>query len=87
MIPKIMISSDPSCLYCTIIKERYEHLLGITVATNAVTTLATTRVKSNGQLSLSYVAHSSSGLGHRPLKAETTGSNPVCATTLKLEKR
>ncbi len=25
-------------------------------------------------------AHSSSGLGHRPLKAETTGSNPVCAT-------
>src|SRR5690606_9458251 len=27
------------------------------------------------------VAHSSSGLGHRPLKAEITGSNPVCATT------
>src|SRR5207302_9240877 len=26
-------------------------------------------------------AHSSSGLGHRPLKAEITGSNPVCATT------
>ena len=26
------------------------------------------------------VAHSSSGLGHRPLKAEITGSNPVCAT-------
>ena len=25
-------------------------------------------------------AHSSSGLGHRPLKAEITGSNPVCAT-------
>ncbi len=24
-------------------------------------------------------AHSSSGLGHRPLKAEITGSNPVCA--------
>ena len=83
MIPKIMSSSDPSGLYCTIIKERYEHLSAITVAT----TLATTRVKSNGQLSLSYVAHSSSGLGHRPLKAETTGSNPVCATTLKLEKR
>ena len=70
MIPKIMSNSDPSCLYYTIIKERYEHLLGITVATNAVTTLATTRVKSNGQLSLSYVAHSSSGLGHRPLKAD-----------------
>ena len=29
-------------------------------------------------------AHSSSGLGHRPLKAETTGSNPVCATTAPL---
>ena len=26
------------------------------------------------------VAHSSSGLGHCPLKAEITGSNPVCAT-------
>ncbi len=25
-------------------------------------------------------AHSSSGPGHRPLKAEITGSNPVCAT-------
>ncbi len=27
------------------------------------------------------MAHSSSGLGRRPLKAEITGSNPVCATT------
>ncbi len=26
-------------------------------------------------------AHSSSGLGRRPLKAEITGSTPVCATT------
>jgi hypothetical protein len=26
-------------------------------------------------------AHSSSGLGHRPLKAEIRGSNPLCATT------
>src|SRR5581483_135886 len=26
------------------------------------------------------MAHSSSGLGHRPLKAEITVSNPVCAT-------
>jgi len=25
-------------------------------------------------------AHSSSGLGHRPLKAEIRGSNPLCAT-------
>ena len=28
-----------------------------------------------------HLAHSSSGLGRRPLKAEITGSNPVCATT------
>ena len=26
------------------------------------------------------MAHSSSGLGHLPLKEEITGSNPVCAT-------
>src|SRR5919112_476095 len=26
-------------------------------------------------------AHSSSGLGHRPLKAEIRGSNPLCATS------
>jgi hypothetical protein len=26
------------------------------------------------------VAHSSSGPGHRPLKAEIRGSNPLCAT-------
>src|SRR6187401_1294701 len=26
------------------------------------------------------VPHSSRGLGHRPLKAEITGSNPVCGT-------
>ena len=41
---------------------------------------ATTDVKSIGQQSFLHVAHSSSGLGHRPLKAEITGSNPVCAT-------
>jgi hypothetical protein len=29
---------------------------------------------------LVFVAHSSSGLGHRPLKAEIAGSNPACAT-------
>ena len=28
------------------------------------------------------MAHSSSGLGRCPLKAEITGSNPVCATNL-----
>src|SRR6266516_2894178 len=28
------------------------------------------------------VPHSSRGLGHRPLKAEITGSNPVCGTNL-----
>ena len=31
---------------------------------------------------LKAAAHSSSGLGHRPLKAEIRGSNPLCATTL-----
>ena len=33
-------------------------------------------------LGKSDVAHSSSGLGHLPLKEEITGSNPVCATKL-----
>src|SRR5215211_3425457 len=28
------------------------------------------------------MAHSSSGLGHRPLKAEIRGSNPLCATSI-----
>src|SRR5690348_1570774 len=32
------------------------------------------------------MAHSSSGLGRRPLKAEITGSNPVCATVLRLDQ-
>ena len=45
-----------------------------------------TDVKSNGEKPFLHLAHSSSGLGHRPLKAEITGSNPVCATTLKLEE-
>jgi hypothetical protein len=31
-------------------------------------------------LLFAHPAHSSSGLGHRPLKAKITGSNPVCAT-------
>jgi hypothetical protein len=30
------------------------------------------------------VPHSSRGPGHRPLKAEITGSNPVCGTKLTL---
>src|SRR5579875_1528384 len=30
-------------------------------------------------------AHSSSGLGRRPLKAEITGSNPVCATICPID--
>ena len=29
-----------------------------------------------------FAAHSSSGQGHRPLKAEIAGSNPACATSL-----
>ena len=34
----------------------------------------------DNQLPFLQAAHSSSGLGHLPLKEETTGSNPVCAT-------
>ena len=30
-------------------------------------------------------AHSSSGPGHRPLKAEIRGSNPLCATKTVIE--
>ena len=44
-----------------------------------------TEVQCNCQTAHSYLAHSSSGLGHRPLKAEITGSNPVCATTQLLK--
>src|SRR5262249_29563626 len=33
------------------------------------------------RLARAPVPHSSRGLGHRPLKAEITGSNPVCGTT------
>ena len=58
------------------LKARYEEL--------TVTTFATTQesneVKCSCHTADLYVAHSSSGLGHRPLKAEITGSNPVCAT-------
>ena len=34
----------------------------------------------------SHMAHSSSGPGHRPLKAENAGSNPACATKWSLIK-
>jgi hypothetical protein len=34
---------------------------------------------------LPCVAHSSSGLGHLPLKEEITGSNPVCATSINFQ--
>ena len=54
------------------IKARYNEL--------SATTPATTDVKSIGQQPFPHVAHSSSGLGHRPLKAEIRGSNPLCAT-------
>ena len=36
------------------------------------------------KLSRGKEAHSSSGLGHLPLKEEITGSNPVCATNKHL---
>ena len=58
------------------LKERYDCLV-----TSVVTSGDKTHVKCNCQTAHSYLAHSSSGLGHRPLKAEITGSNPVCATT------
>ena len=58
------------------LKERYDRLV-----TSVVTSGDKTHVKCNCQTAHSYLAHSSSGLGHRPLKAEITGSNPVCATT------
>ena len=58
------------------IKARHDELSATTFAT----TPATTDVKSICQRSFLSVAHSSSGLGHRPLRAEITGSNPVCAT-------
>ena len=58
------------------LKERYDNLV-----TTMVTSGDKTHVKCNCQTAHSYLAHSSSGLGHRPLKAEITGSNPVCATT------
>ena len=56
------------------LKALYEALIG--------TTAATTAVKYVGEQSNLGVAHSSSGRGHRPLKAEITGSNPVCATII-----
>ena len=34
-----------------------------------------------GSVTADAAPHSSRGLGHRPLKAEITGSNPVCGTT------
>ena len=67
----------------TEIKARYDALPANTFANTSVKH----EVKCSCHTADLYVAHSSSGLGHRPLKAETTGSNPVCATTLKLEKR
>ena len=56
------------------LKERYENLVA--------TTSATTDVKYTVEQPHLCVAHSSSGLGHCPLKAEITGSNPVCATII-----
>ena len=55
------------------LKARYEELTATTQESN--------EVKCSCHTADLYVAHSSSGLGHRPLKAEITGSNPVCATT------
>ena len=65
------------------IKERYDQLVNsgfMPEQGQSVNTFVNTDVKSISQLPLPHVAHSSSGLGHRPLKAEITGSNPVYAT-------
>ena len=61
------------------LKYRYEQL----TATTFATTPLKYEVKYVGEKSNLGVAHSSSGRGHRPLKAEITGSNPVCATIIK----
>ena len=52
--------------------DRYRELVG--------NTIGNTQQKLDNKSSHLVTAHSSSGLGHRPLKAEITGSNPVCAT-------
>ena len=59
------------------LKGRYEE----PTVTTFTTTQENNEVKCSCHTADLYVAHSSSGLGHRPLKAEITGSNPVCATT------
>ena len=61
------------------LKDIYEQL----TATTFATTPLKYEVKYVGEKSNLGVAHSSSGRGHRPLKAEITGSNPVCATIIK----
>ena len=56
--------------------NRYPKLVGNTSGN----TFATTQQKTDNKDGILAAAHSSSGQGHRPLKAEITGSNPVCAT-------
>ena len=63
----------------TQLKERYESLIGTTLVPLQENS-GTTNVKYTVEEPHLCVAHSSSGLGHCPLKAEITGSNPVCAT-------
>ena len=62
-----------------VIKARYDELVANTFANTSVKH----EVKCVCEKSNLGVAHSSSGRGHRPLKAEITGSNPVCATIIK----
>ena len=52
--------------------DRYRELVGNTIENRLQ--------KTDNRNPHLVMAHSSSGLGHRPLKAEITGSNPVCAT-------
>ena len=65
-----------------VIKARYDELVANTFANTPLKY----EVKYVGEKSNLGVAHSSSGRGHRPLKAEITGSNPVCATNLLVER-
>ena len=45
------------------------------------------RERSGADSSASSVPHSSRGLGHRPLKAEIIGSNPICGTNPSIHGR
>jgi hypothetical protein len=63
--------------------SQLQTFLGIRLAVGQRTLdpLAQVRILDPQLLILWDAAHSSSGQGHRPLKAKIRGSNPLCATT------